>query len=67
MRRKNLRMVITGFVLILLALAFFLYMTSIASTSNDPVALMKTVGTVAGIVSGISVVLIIIGLVGKRA
>ena len=67
MRRKNLRMVITGLVLILLALAFFLYMKSIASTSNDPVALMKTVGTVAGVVSGISVVLIIIGLFGKRA
>ena len=67
MRRKNLRMVITGFVLIVLALAFFLYMKSIASTSNDPVALMKTVGTVAGVVSGISFVLIIIGLFGKRA
>jgi hypothetical protein len=60
-------MVITGFVLILLALGFFLYMKSIASTSNDPVTLMQTVGTVAGVVSGISVVLIIIGLVGKRA
>jgi len=66
MRRKNLRMVITGVVLILLALVFFLYMKSIASTSNDPVALMQTVGTVAGVVSGISVVLIIIGLIGKR-
>jgi len=59
-------MVITGVVLILLALVFFLYMKSIASTSNDPVALMQTVGTVAGVVSGISVVLIIIGLIGKR-
>lgn len=29
MRRKNLRMVITGLVLILLAVAFFLYMKSI--------------------------------------
>lgn len=67
MRRKNLRMVVTGLVLIVLALAFFLYMKSIASTSNDPVTLMKTVGTVAGVVSGISVVLIIIGLIGKRA
>ena len=66
MRRKNLRMVITGVVLILLALVFFLYMKSIASTSKDPVALMQTVGTVAGVVSGISVVLIIIGLIGKR-
>ena len=67
MRRKNLRMVITGLVLILLAVGFFLYMKSIASTSNDPVALMKTVGTVAGVVSGISVVLIVIGLFGQRA
>jgi hypothetical protein len=66
MRRKNWRIVIAGFVLIVLALGFFFYMWSIASKSNDPAALMQTVGTVAGAVGGISLVMIIIGLIGKR-
>ena len=67
MRRKNWRMVIVGLVLIVLALAFFFYMLSIASKSTDPAALMQTVGTVAGVVGGISLVMIIVGLIGKRA
>ncbi len=66
MRRKNWRMVIVGLVLIALALGFFFYMSSVASKSNDPVALMQTVGRVAGAVGGISVVMIIIGLIGRR-
>ena len=66
MRRRNMRIVVVGFVLIVIALVFFLYMRSIASTSNDPVSLMRTVGTVAGVVTGISVVMIIAGLIGKR-
>ena len=66
MRRKNWRIVIVGLVLIVIALAFFLFMMSLASKSNDPVALMQTVGTVAGAVGGISLVMIIIGMVGKR-
>lgn len=66
MRRRNIRIVIVGFVLIVLALVFFLFMRSIASTSNDPVSLMQTVGTVTGVITGISVVMIIVGLIGKR-
>ena len=66
MRRKNWRIVIVGLVLILSALVFFFFMLSVASKSNNPVALMHTVGTVAGAVSGISIVMIIIGLIGKR-
>jgi hypothetical protein len=66
MRRKNWRIVIAGFVLIVIALVFFFFMLSVASKSNDPVALMQTVGTVAGAVGGISLVMIIIGLIGKR-
>jgi hypothetical protein len=58
--------VIVGFVLIILALVFFLFMWSIAATSNDPVSLMRTVGTVTGVVTGIGVVMIIVGLIGKR-
>ena len=61
MRRKNWRIVIVGLVLIVMALVFFLFMLSTASKSNDPAALMQTVGTVAGAVGGISLVMIIIG------
>ena len=66
MRRKNWRLVIAGSVLIVLALGFFLFMLFAASKSNDPAELMRTVGTVAGAVGGIGVVMIIIGLIGKK-
>ncbi len=66
MRRKNWRIVIAGLVLVIIALAFFFYMLSIASKSTDPAALMQTVGTVVGAIGGISLVMIIIGLIGKR-
>jgi hypothetical protein len=66
MRRKNWRIVVVGFVLIVMALAFYVFMLSIASKSNDPVALMQTVGQVAGAVGGISLAMIIIGLIGKK-
>ena len=46
MRRKNWRVVIAGVFLIVMALVFFVFMLSIASRSNDPVALFQTVGTV---------------------
>jgi type VI protein secretion system component VasF len=66
MRRRNWRIVIVGLVLIVLVLVFFFFMLSLASKSNDPAALMQTVGTVAGAVGGIALVMIIIGLIGKR-
>jgi hypothetical protein len=66
MRRKNWRVVTAGMVLIVMALVFFLFMLSIASKSNDPAALFQTVGTVVGAVGGISLVMIIIGLIGKK-
>ena len=66
MRRKNWRIVIVGFVLIIIAVAFYFFMLSNASKSNDPAALMQTVGQVAGAVGGLSLVMIIIGLFGKK-
>jgi hypothetical protein len=66
MRRKNWRILIVGFVLIVLALGFYFFMLSIASTSNDPATLMQTVGTVSGVVVGISLVMVILGLIGKK-
>ena len=67
MRRRNWRIVIVGLVLVVMAVAFYLYMLSIASRSNDPAALMQTVGQVAGVVCGLSLVMMIIGLMGKKA
>jgi magnesium-transporting ATPase (P-type) len=66
MRRKNWRIIIVGFVLIVMALGFYFFMLSIASNSTDPTVLMQTVGTVAGAAVGISLVMIIIGLIGKK-
>jgi len=66
MRQKNWRMVITGFVLIVIALGFYLFMLSIASNSTDPVVLMQTVGMATGVLGGISIAMIIIGLIGKK-
>jgi len=66
MRRRNWRIVIVGTALIIAAAAFFLYMLSIASRSNNPAALMQTVGEIAGAVGGLSVAMIIVGLIGKK-
>ena len=66
MRRKNWRLVVAGLFLIVLAIGFFFFMWSVASKSTDPVVLMQTVGTVAGAVGGISLVMIIFGLIGKK-
>ena len=66
MRRTNWRLVIVGVVLIVAAAGFFFWMSGMAPKSNDPVAMMQTVGEVSGAVAGLSVVLIIFGLIGKK-
>ena len=66
MRRKNMRIVAVGAVLIVLAVGFYLFMLSMAAKSTDPKALMETVGTVSGVVIGISVAMIVVGLIGKK-
>ena len=66
MRRKNWRVVIVGFILTILALGFYFFMLSIAAQSTDPAALMQTVGTVSGAVVGLSLVMIVAGLIGKK-
>ena len=66
MRQKNMRVVIVGAVLIVLALGFHLFMLSMAPKSNNPVALMQTVGQVSGVVIGLSVAMIAFGLIGKK-
>jgi hypothetical protein len=44
----NLRVVITGAAMVVLALAFFFYMGTMTPRSNDPAAMMQTVGMASG-------------------
>jgi hypothetical protein len=66
MRKRNWRLVIFGIFLILLAAGFFALMAVIAPQSLDPVELMRTAGQASGVAIGVSVALIIVGLVGKK-
>jgi hypothetical protein len=66
MRRRNWRPIIAGIFLIILAIGFYLFMLSISSQSTDPVSMLQTVGTVSGTLIGISVAMIIVGLIGKK-
>lgn len=66
MRRRNWRIVITGFIFIVMAIGFFLFMMTIAPQSTDPVEFLRLVGSASGTVIGISFALIIVGLIGKK-
>jgi hypothetical protein len=67
MRQRNWRVVIVGFVLTVLAVGFYFFMLTIAPSSNDPAVMMQTVGTVSGAAIGLSLVMIVVGLIGKKA
>ncbi|GGI31020.1 hypothetical protein GCM10010987_62340 [Bradyrhizobium guangdongense] len=60
-------MIAVGTVLLVLAVLFFLSMRDMTAWSNDPVALMRAVGEVSGGVGGISLVMIVFGLIGRKA
>ena len=66
MRKKNWRLIAVGIVLLVLAVLFFFNMRDMTPWSNDPVALMRTVGEVSGAVGGISLVMIVFGLIGRK-
>lgn len=66
MRRINWRMISGGVFLIVLAVGFFFIMSTNASASTDPRELMRLAGQISGAAIGVSVVLIIIGLIGKK-
>ena len=66
MRRRNWRVVIVGFVLIVLAIGFYLFMLPMAGSTLDPVEFLRTVGQVSGVVIGVSVAMILFGLIGKK-
>ena len=67
MRRRNWRVVITGLILMVLGVGFFFFMQTAASASTDPVEFMRIVGNVSGVVIGLSVAMIVFGLIGKKA
>jgi hypothetical protein len=60
-------MVIGGSLLLVLALGFSFFMSSIASISTDPVEFMRLVGGASGVVGGLGSALILVGLIGKKA
>ena len=66
MRRRNWRIVMTGFLFIAMAIGFFLFMMTIVPQSTDPVELMRIVGLASGTVIGVCVAMIIVGLIGKK-
>jgi ABC-type lipoprotein release transport system permease subunit len=66
MRKTNWRLVIVGLVLIVAACGFFAGMGVMATRSNDPVAMMQTVGTVSGVVGAIGAVMAVFGFIGRR-
>ena len=67
MRRINWRLVATGVLFIVLAVVFFFIMSANASASTDPQELMRLTGQASGVAIGVSVMLIIIGFIGKKA
>jgi hypothetical protein len=63
----NVRVMVTGALMVVLALGFFFGMgTALAPKSNDPAAMMQTVGTVSGAVGGIGLVMIVFGALRKK-
>jgi hypothetical protein len=66
MKAANPRAVFAGAALLILAIGFFLLMMTMAPSSTDPVELMRTVGTVSGVCSGIAIWLMAIGWLKKR-
>jgi hypothetical protein len=62
----NVRVVVTGAVMIVAALGFFLYMGTFAPKSNDPTGMMQTVGEVSGFVGAIGLVMIVFGALKRK-
>jgi hypothetical protein len=63
----NVRVMATGAVMIAAALGFFFYMETFLPRSNDPAALMQTVGEVSGAVGALGLVMIAYGIFKKKS
>jgi len=66
MRQRNWRAIIGGSIVLGFTVAFALVMLALASRSTDPAALMATVGMTAGVVGGLSLLVVMHGLVGTK-
>ena len=66
MRKKNVRMMVGGFLLLALGVGFYVLMLSLTGQSNDPVEMMRVAGQASGVAGGIGVALIITGFIGKK-
>lgn len=66
MRKRNWRLVIVGIFLIVIGFAIFLFVPSLGAYSTDPVEFTRLIGQIAGAMIGVSVALIIFGLIGKK-
>jgi Ni,Fe-hydrogenase I cytochrome b subunit len=62
----NVRVVVTGAVVVLLAVGFFLGMATLTPKSNNPVAMLWTVGDASGVLSAVGIVMMIYGIVRKK-
>jgi hypothetical protein len=62
----NLRVLLTGVVMIVAALGFFFYMKTFMPRSNDPAEMMQIVGEVSGFVGALGLVMIVFGLFRKK-
>jgi hypothetical protein len=67
MRRRNWRVVIAGVLLLVMAVVFYNTLSTVAPQSTDPIEMMGIAGSISGTAIGISVVMMLIGLIGKRA
>jgi hypothetical protein len=67
MRQRNWRLVIVGIFFIVIGFAIFLFVPSLGVYSTDPVEFTRLIGQVAQFVIGVSVALIIFGLIGKKS
>jgi len=62
----NVRVVLTGGLMIVAAVAFFFYMGTFAPKSNDPAGMMQTVGEVSGFVGALGLVMTVFGALRKK-
>lgn len=66
MRQRNWRLVIVGIFFIVVAFAIFLFVPSLGAYSTDPVEFTRIIGNVSEVIIGVSVALIVFGLIGTK-
>jgi hypothetical protein len=62
----NMRVIVTGAMMIVAALGFFYYMGTLMPNSTDPAGMMQTVGAVSGFVGALGLVFILFGVFRKK-